>query len=81
MAKAKETFGPIESADETRQAQHQVANDAPVDCNPNAIIARNQMLTVAEAGRLFISTNHRREMIADALLMPRGGFNPPPATE
>ena len=64
-------FGPRESADETRQAQHQVANDAPTDVNFNAIVARSQALTVNIAGKNYEAASDRRTIIADALLMPR----------
>ena len=46
-------YGPSEIADDTRQAQNQVANDAPVDCNPNAIIAREQAATLVLMGKNF----------------------------
>jgi len=35
-------FGARESADETRQAQQGIVNDAPVDTNFNAVLARVQ---------------------------------------
>lgn len=56
-------FGARESADETRQAQQSVSNDAPTDCNPNAIIARSQMLTIDIAGKEFTSNSDFREKI------------------
>ena len=46
-------FGPGASADETRQAQQQVANDAPSDVNMNAIIAREQGGTMVLMGKNF----------------------------
>ena len=46
-------FGARESADETRQAQHMEANDAPVDVNINAVVAREQALTFALMGQNF----------------------------
>lgn len=58
-------FGPRESADETRQAQHQAANDTPVDVNPNAIIARAQAATIVRMGDNFEAGANRRNMIAD----------------
>lgn len=48
-----DAYSPLALADETRQAQMQIANDAPVDVNPNAIIARSQMLTVDIAGKNY----------------------------
>lgn len=61
-------FGPRESADETRQAQQAVANDAPVDVNPNAIIARSQALTVDVLGKNYEANADRRNKIFDALI-------------
>jgi len=46
-------FGAAEDSDATRQAQQQVANDAPVDVNPNAVIAREQAGTLALMGKNF----------------------------
>lgn len=64
-------FGAAEDSDATRQAQQQIANDAPVDVNPNAIIGRSQALTVDIAGKNYESAAARRTIIADALLMPK----------
>lgn len=58
-------FGPRESADETRQAQQQVANDAPVDVNPNAIIARAQAETIVIMSKNFEANADRRNKYAD----------------
>ncbi len=58
-------FGPSESADETRQAQHQFANDTPVDVNFNAVVARSQALTLDALGKAFASNTDRRDKIAD----------------
>ena len=46
-------FGPRESADETRQSQHAIANDAVADVNCNAILARMQASTYALMGANF----------------------------
>ena len=46
-------YGPRESADETRQAQQTVSNDAPTDVNLNAIIAREQAGTFTLMGKNF----------------------------
>jgi len=46
-------FGARESADETRQAQQSISNDAPTDVNFNAIVARSQALTVDVVGKQF----------------------------
>lgn len=59
------TFGPVESADETRQAQHSVSNDAPTDVNFNAVIARQQAQTTANAGNEFEAAAARRTILAD----------------
>lgn len=58
-------FGPRESSDETRQAQHQVANDAPVDVNPNGIIAREQGSTLVIMGKNFEASAARRNGLFD----------------
>lgn len=63
-------FGARESADETRQAQQQVANDAPVDVNPNAVVARSQVLTVDVFGKVWSANADRREKLADAGAAP-----------
>ena len=62
------TFGPVESADETRQAQHSLSNDAPTDVNCNAALARLQAMTMANAGNEFEAAAARRTIIADTLL-------------
>lgn len=61
-------FGPGASADETRQAQQQQANDVPTDVNMNAVVARSQALTVDALGKGFTSNQDRRDKIADLLL-------------
>jgi len=61
-------FGPVESADETRQAQQSVSNDAPTDVNMNAIIARSQGLTHDIAGKNYEAGADRRRIMADAML-------------
>jgi len=58
-------FGPRESADETRQAQHSVSNDAPTDVNFNAIVARSQALTVNLLGKNFEANADRRNKLFD----------------
>jgi len=60
-----EGFGPAESADETRQAQHSVSNDAPTDVNVNAVVARSQTLTFDILGKEFGAAAARRTIIAD----------------
>lgn len=61
-------FGAAEQADETRQAQQQVANDSPVDVNPNAIIARAQAETIVLMGKNFEAGASRRNIIADEMM-------------
>lgn len=60
-------FGPVESADETRQAQQSVSNDAPTDVNVNAVVARSQVLTVDVLGKNFEANADRRNKIFDHL--------------
>lgn len=61
-------FGPVEDADSTRQAQHAVANDAPVDVNPNAILARAQGETIVLMGKNFEAGAARRNGLLDMLM-------------
>ena len=65
MSEPTRAYGPVEQTDETRQAQHQIVNDAPVDVNPNAIIARSQALTVDALGKGFVAAQERRQILAD----------------
>lgn len=59
-------YGPNALADETRQAQMSISNDAPTDVNFNAITARSQSLTVDIAGKEFTANSDLRQKIADA---------------
>lgn len=61
-------FGPRENADETRQAQHQMANDSPVDVNMNAILARSQATTIDAMGKSFEANMDFRQKLQDRLL-------------
>jgi hypothetical protein len=61
-------FGPVESADETRQAQQSVSNDAPTDVNFNAIIARSQAHTVDVLGKQHSDNQDIRAKIAGAAM-------------
>lgn len=61
-------FGPREQADETRQAQQTVSNDAPTDVNVNAVIARSQALTHDVLGKNYEANADRRNKIADAFM-------------
>ena len=65
---ASKGFGPREDADATRQAQHMEANDAPVDVNMNAIVARSQALTVDIAGKAFVNQQDFREKVQERFL-------------
>jgi len=60
-------FGPVESADETRQAQQSVSNDAPTDVNLNAVIARSQALTHDVLGKNFEANADRRNKLFDQI--------------
>lgn len=62
-------FGAREDADTTRQAQHMEANDAPLDVNLNAIVAREQALTFTSAGQMFASNNDVRQKLQDRLML------------
>lgn len=66
-------FGPRESADETRQAQQTVANDAPTDVNMNAVVARVQASTFALMQANFEANADRRNKIFDHWLPPKPG--------
>lgn len=65
MAEPSNAFGPVENADETRQAQHSVSNDAPTDVNSNAALARSQALTLDIAGKNYEAGADRRRTLAD----------------
>lgn len=58
-------YGPNANADETRQAQHMEANDAPMDVNFNAVAVRSQALTVDIAGKNYESNGDLRQKYAD----------------
>ena len=59
-------YGPVEAADDTRQAQNQFANDEPTDVNFNAIVGRSQALTVDVIGKSFGDNADLRQKMADA---------------
>ena len=65
---ATKGFGAREDADTTRQAQHQLANDAPVDVNFNALMCRSQGLTVDALGKSFVSNEDFRQKLQDRVL-------------
>ena len=60
-----EGYGPAEHADDTRQAQHTVSNDAPTDVNCNAVLAREQAATLALMGKNFEAGAARRNSLFD----------------
>lgn len=63
-------FGPQESSDETRQAQHTYSNDTPTDVNINAVVARNQASTFDAAMRNFTTNQDFRDKIMAGKLVP-----------
>lgn len=68
-------YGPRENTDDTRQAQQQVANDAPVDVNPNAIMAREQGATLVLMGKNFEAAASRRNSLFDHIAALLGAGN------
>lgn len=69
MAGEAAPFTPEVSSSETSQAQHQLANDAPVDVNVNAILGRFQGGTYALMGANFEAAAARRNGILDHLML------------
>lgn len=61
-------FGAREDADTTRQAQHELANDVPVDVNINAVVARSQTLTFDVLGKDFATAHKRLDMIQERFI-------------
>ncbi len=61
-------YGPVEQADDTRQAQQSFSNDTPTDVNFNAILGRSQALTVDMSGKGFVAAQERRQILADEIL-------------
>jgi hypothetical protein len=71
-------YGPIEDADQTRQAQHSQSNDTPTDVNLNAVVGRLQAANFARIGEEFQGSAARRTNMFDhmaALLAARTGMN------
>ena len=60
-------FGARETADETRQAQHTEANDAPDDLSMQRVEVRSQALTVDVLGKAFVANSDRRDKTFDLL--------------
>jgi len=61
-------YGPVEQADDTRQAQQTQSNDTPTDVNMNAVVARSQALTFDIAGKNYEAGGDRRRIMADAMM-------------
>lgn len=64
--RATKGFGSREDADATRQAQHEMANDTPVDVNINAVLAREQGASLALIGNQFRANAARLDSINDS---------------
>jgi hypothetical protein len=60
-----EPYGAHAAADDTRQAQQRVANDAIADVDCNSILARAQGETIALMGKNFEAGASRRNAIFD----------------
>lgn len=69
-------YGAREAADDTRQAQQTVSNDAPTDVNLNAIIAREQGGTFTLMGKNFEANADRRSKIFDQIAALSFGAKP-----
>lgn len=67
-------YGPVEQADDTRQAQQSFSNDTPTDVNFNAVVARSQQLTLDGLGKGFAANQDRRHQIADIIMGKQGGL-------
>ena len=61
-------FGAAEDSDATRQAQHGLTNDTPVDVNRNALLAAEQGRTTAQMGDEFTAVAARRDAYANAIM-------------
>lgn len=68
-----EPFGAHSSADETRQAQQKVANDAVADVDVNSVVAREQAATLTLMGKNFEAGAARRNAIFDDIAHQRAG--------
>lgn len=66
-------FGPRETADETRQAQHREANDAVADVQMNDVYSREQGNTMVLMGKNFEANADRRNKIFDLISQIHGG--------
>jgi len=68
-----EGFGAAEQSDDTRQAQHGILNDAPVDVNLNAVYARNYAETASRRADSFERAAARHDLVAEAILAKIAG--------
>jgi hypothetical protein len=59
-------FTPAISSSKQMQSEHSMADDMPIDVNPNAIHARFHAATMDLAGRAMANNTDRREKMADA---------------
>ena len=66
-------FGPVEDADQTRQAQHSQSNDVPTDINMNAFATRSQALTFDVAGKNYEAGSDRRRSMFDIIAAKEAG--------
>jgi hypothetical protein len=66
-----EPYGAHAAADDTRQAQQRVANDAIADVDVNSIIAREQGATLTLMGKNFEAGAARRNAIFDDIAHQR----------
>lgn len=66
-------YGPAEHADDTRQAQHSVSNDAPTDVNFNAVVARAQAEQVNIGGKNYEAGADRRRSMFDIIAAREAG--------
>ncbi len=60
-------FGAAEDSDATRQAQHGLTNDTPVDVNRNALLAAEQGRAIAQMGTQAVAAAARLEMISQSV--------------
>ena len=65
MADKEPVFGPVQNADETRQAQHTNSNDTPTDVNMNAVVCRAQAAGFTVASNSAADRADRRGSMFD----------------
>jgi len=59
-------FTPEIASSKQMQSEHSMADDMPIDVNPNAIHARFHAGTMDIVGRAMANNSDRREKLADA---------------